>query len=51
MYRAVETLAFEIREDFERTDKPNRRRTKLGGMRKLNKRTLESSSQAGSLRV
>jgi len=51
MYRAVERLAFEIREDFKRTDKLNRCRAKLGGMRKLNKRMLESPSPARSLRV
>ena len=51
MYRAVERLDFDFREEAEITDKPNWCRAKLGGMRKLNKRTVESSSPAGSLRA
>ncbi len=46
MYRAVERLAFERREVFERTDKLNWCRGKLDGMYKLTKRTLESPSGA-----
>jgi len=51
MNRAVVKLDLEIREEVEITDRLNRCRAKLGGMRKLIERTLESPSPARSLGV
>ena len=49
MCRAVERLAFEIREDLERTDKLHRCRAKLNGMCKIIERTFESPSPASRM--
>jgi len=51
MYRVVARLDLEIRKVVEITDRLNRCKAKLNGMRKSIERTVESPSIAGSLGV
>ena len=49
MYRAAARLAFEIREEFERTDKLNRCRARLNGMRKIIERAFRGRKGGNTL--